>query len=67
MRDHGTVDNYILSTKDEKEVLSDPNKNLTVSEIRLGKGKTVKMLTKTENVHEKIFLGDLYKDKEFLR
>ena len=65
--DHGTVDNYIASTKDEKEVLSDPNKNLTVSEIRLGKGKTVKMLTKTETCHEKIFLGDLYKDKEFLR
>lgn len=67
MVDHGSVDDYIASTMEEKEVLSDPNKNLTVSEIRLGKGKSVKMLTKTENFHEKIFLGDLYKDKEFLR
>ena len=67
MVDHGSVDDYIASTMQDKEVLSDPNKNLTVSEIRLGKGKSVKMLTKTENFHEKIFLGDLYKDKEFLR
>ena len=48
-------------------MLSDPNKNLTPSEIRLGKGQKIKTLTKKENIHEKILLGDLYRDKEFLR
>ena len=47
--------------------LSDPNKDLTPAEIRLGKGQKTKKLTKTENRHEKILLGDLYADKEFLR
>lgn len=50
-----------------KEMLSDPNKNLTPAEIRLGKGQKIKTLTKKENKHEKILLGDLYRDKEFLR
>ena len=67
MLEYGSVDNYMASIKDEKEVLSDPNKNLTPSEIRLGKGKTIKKLSKTEKCHEKILLGDLYRDKEFLR
>ena len=48
-------------------MLSDPNKNLTPAEIRLGKGQKIKTLTKKENKHEKILLGDLYRDKEFLR
>ena len=52
---------YVLQT------LSDPNKDLTPAEIRLGKGQKTKKLTKTENRHEKILLGDLYADKEFLR
>ena len=67
MKSHQTVDNYMTSIRDEKEVLSDPNKNLSASEIRLGKGKAIKRLTKTEKSHEKILLGDLYQDKEFLR
>ena len=50
-----------------KEMLSDPNKNLTPAEIRLGKGQKIKTLSKKENKHEKILLGDLYRDKEFLR
>ena len=49
-----------------KEMLSDPNKNLTPAEIRLGKGQKIKTLSKKENKHEKILLGDLYRDKEFL-
>ena len=49
------------------QTLSDPNKDLTPAEIRLGKGQKTKKLTKTENRHEKILLGDLYADKEFLR
>ena len=48
-------------------MLSDPNKNLTPAEIRLGKGQKIKTLSKKENKHEKILLGDLYRDKEFLR
>ena len=64
---HGTVDHYLNTIKDDKEVLSDPNKNLSEQEIRLGKGKTVKKLTRTEKYHEKILLGDLYRDKQFLR
>ena len=48
-------------------MLSDPNKNLTPAEIRLGKGQKIKTLTKKENKHEKILLGNLYRDKEFLR
>jgi len=59
---HGTVDHYLNTIKDDKEVLSDPNKNLSEQEIRLGKGKTVKKLTRTEKYHEKILLGDLYRD-----
>ena len=55
------------SIKDHKEVLSDPNKHLSAAEIRLGRGLEVKTLSKLENKHEKILLGDLYTDKEFLR
>lgn len=64
---YGSVDNFMSSIKDERELLSDPNKSLSASEIRLGKGKTVKKLTRKEKSHEKILLGDLYQDKEFLR
>ena len=64
---HGDVDTYIKSIKDYKEVLSDPNKHLSPAEIRLGKGLPIKVLSKKENCHEKILLGDLYEDKEFLR
>ena len=39
---YGSVDNFMSSIKDERELLSDPNKSLSASEIRLGKGKTVK-------------------------
>ena len=67
MSQYGKVDNYLTSIKDEKEVLSNPNKNLSEQEIRLGKGKTVKKLTKKEKSDEKILLGDLYQDKQFLR
>ena len=56
-----------MPSQDQKEVLSDPNKNLSASDIRLGKGKTVKRLTRTEKYHDKILLGDLHQDKEFLR
>ena len=63
----GSVDAYLESIKDQKEMLSDPNKNLTPAEIRLGKGTQIKTLTKTEEKHEKILLGSLYKDKQFLR
>ena len=45
-------------------MLSDPNKNLTPAEIRLGKGTQIKTLTKTEEKHEKILLENLYKDKD---
>ena len=64
---YGNVDNFMSSIKGERELLSDPNKSLSASEIRLGKGKTVKKLTRKEKSHEKILLGDLYQDKEFLR
>ena len=67
MSQYGKVDNYLTSIKDEKEVLSNPNKNLSEQQIRLGKGKTVKKLTKKEKSDEKILLGDLYQDKQFLR
>ena len=67
INEHGDADAYIESIKDYKEVLSDPNKDLSATEIRLGKGLPVKTLSKKENNHEKILLGDLYKDKEFLR
>ena len=63
----GSVDAYLESIKDQKEMLADPNKNLTPAEIRLGKGTQIKTLTKTEEKHEKILLGSLYKDKQFLR
>ena len=64
---HGNVDAYIESIKDFKEVLSDPNKHLTETEKRMGKGLPLKVLSKKENYHEKLLLGDMYKDKEFLR
>ena len=64
---HGSVDGYLDSIKDHKEVLSDPNKHLSLAEIRLGKGQEIKILTKKEDKHERILLGDLYTDKEFLR
>ena len=64
---HCTVQNYLDSIKDAKEVLTDPNKDLTAAEIRLGMGKNKKVLNKKEKQDEKILLGNLYKDKEFLR
>ena len=67
IREFSTVDNYLESISAEKEMLSDPNKNLSAAEIRLGKGKRVKTLTKSEEADEKILLGDLYTDKQFLR
>ena len=48
-------------------MLSDPNQHLTNTEIRLGKGVPIKVLSKKENHDEKILLGDMYTDKEFLR
>ena len=48
-------------------MLSDPNQHLTNTEIRLGKGVPTKVLSKQENRDEKILLGDMYTDKEFLR
>ena len=67
IEEFGSVDNFLESIKDRKEMLSDPNKNLTPAEIRLGKGTKAKTLTKTEEKHEKILLGSLYRDKQFLR
>jgi len=64
---HGDVDAYIESIKDYKEVLSDPNKHLSGTDIRMGKGIPIKVLSKKENYHEKLLLGNLYEDKEFLR
>ena len=67
MIQHKSVEQYLESIKDFKEQLSNPNEGLSKTEIRLGKGKDKKVLSKTENSHEKILLGDHYKDKEFLR
>lgn len=64
---HSTVESFLDSIKDAKEVLTDPNKDLTLAEIRLGMGKDKKILNKKEKQDEKILLGNLYKDKEFLR
>ena len=41
--EHGCVDAYIESIKDYKEVLTDPNQFLTSAEMRLGKGRPVKV------------------------
>ena len=40
---HGSIDNYIEIIKEYKEVLTDPNRFLTPTEIRLGRGKPVKV------------------------
>ena len=41
--EHGCVDAYIESIKDYKEVLTDPNQFLSIAELRLGKGRPVKV------------------------
>ena len=43
LRQHHSVDAYIESIKDFKEVLTDPNQFLSPSELRLGKGRPVKV------------------------
>ena len=82
LEEHSSVNAYVESIKDYKEVLTDPNQFLSASELRLGKGRTVKVrlsnkkklqpiilqvLSEEEHKHEKILLGDMYDDKEFLR
>ena len=78
---HGSMQKYMESIKDDKEVLTDPNKSkflsqtsfsvkcfedLSASEIRLGKGKEKKVMTEKEMSDERILLGNLYKDKGYL-
>ena len=43
---HSSVDAYINSIKDFKEVLTDPNQFLSASDLRLGKGRPVKVMFK---------------------
>ena len=42
MGEHSSVDAYMESIKDYKEVLTDPNQFLSPAELRLGKGRTIK-------------------------
>jgi hypothetical protein len=80
--EHRSVGAYMESIKDYKEVLTGPNQFLSPSELRLGKGRAIKVrlvkqvnnhkvhcqvLTEEEHKHEQIFLGDLYEDKVFYR
>ena len=64
---HGHVDKYIESIKNYKETLSDPNKHLTAAEKRIGRCLPMKILSKKEQQHEKILLGEFYEDEQFLR
>ena len=41
--EHSSVDAYMESIKDYKEVLTDPNQFLSPSELRLGKGRAIKV------------------------
>ena len=43
LEQHGSVNAYVESIKDYKEVLSDPNVLLTATDLRLGKGRVVKV------------------------
>ena len=43
MESHGSVEDYMESIKGCKEVLTDPNQFLSASELRLGKGKPIKV------------------------
>ena len=40
---HDSVDTYLNSIKDFKEVLTDPNLGLSAADLRLGKAKPVKV------------------------
>ena len=40
---HDSVDTYLNSIKDFKEVLTDPNLGLTAADLRLGKAKPVRV------------------------
>ena len=40
---HKSVDAYVESIKDFKEVLTDPNQFLSAADLRLGRGKPVKV------------------------
>jgi hypothetical protein len=61
------VHRYLDSVKDFKETLTDPNKGLSVAELRLGKRVPYKVCSEEEKNDEKVLLGNIYKDKEFLR
>ena len=41
LAEHSSVDLYMESIKDHKEVLTDPNQFLSPSEVRLGKGRSM--------------------------
>ena len=67
MKEYDSVEKYLSSVRDYKEQLSDPNAGLSQTEIRLGKEVKVKVLSQEEKKDEKVLLGYVYNDKEFLR
>jgi hypothetical protein len=64
---HREVDKFLELQEELTEQLKDPNKDLTTTDIIMGRGKPVKVMTSNEQRDDRTLLGSMYTDKQFLR